>query len=226
MPHGKIRTLRQRGFGLSDRGIFPSTITIAQRALNIANRNARKIKKQEVKNVVTNITMQPISGTPTTQSLSAVAQGNDFDERIGNKIKGISIQFKLAFVTNVAVSHNIVRVMLIVAKEGTLTLTNVLETVSISGFIDQDFVQDYSIIYDQNWTLNNRPYYDTSGTPAQKFVTEVKYMKKWKDLKNLALTFTGASSSAFKDNIVYLAIICDDGSAPTVTGSCRFRFIE
>lgn len=99
-----------------------------------------------------------IDTTGIVQSISSIAQGLDYTNRIGDSIKLQRIQCKVQWVTGTTGTKTFIRTLLVRDLDGygtTPTIANVLQTVSVLSQKNYLNTDRFSVLYDEFECLNS-----------------------------------------------------------------------
>lgn len=163
--------------------------------------------------------------SPIISDLTAIAQGDTFETRDGNKIRLKSIYINLWFALPDAANYAAVRVMLLHDKQGvgtTPAITDILESTGsdaiVTSPLEKDVIARWEVMMNKEFTLDK----DNNNSRLVKRFFKV----------SIPVTYNGTTSSDVFTNPIYLVMTSSEASAassgnpPTVTGTVRMRFID
>lgn len=159
-----------------------------------------------------------IDTSGTVSSLSLIAQGLDYQNRIGDSIKLQRIEFRLRWQVGTGVA-TYVRTLLVrdLDNYGTKpTLGDVLQTVSILSPKDYLNADRFSILYDELGTLNQS---DTNSVSTFEMAHEGH-------IKYLGTTAADASNGKGSLYLMFLSNEAAGANAPTVTLHTRIYYTD
>lgn len=221
MAYGRRRRSVKRG---NQRRRRSTTMYGASRFSRYANmaytayRGVRLLKG--LVNVEKKLYTVPLTSIPTNtgvvQVLSAMAAGDDVNNRNGN-----SILAKYVLYSGTATMPNgeytqTVRFMILqdLKNEGSLpAVTDILETSNVNAPLNADSVDRFWILADKKFTLN-------SGGGESKPINVFRRL-------NFHIKYDGTSAADYDTNSIILLTISDATSAPpTITGYSRLAFYD
>ncbi len=201
-----------------------STRKIATKALEMAKENRSISEVRQRDNAAATLT----AGTAWTFIyLSGVAQGDDFNERIGRKIKAISIQLLMQLIGNTsAVLSQRMRFVLFWDKENQQADPTALEVFTADDIetfpnATPNLKKRFKILWDHTFVLGN-----LVGNGTSTLQRTEKTIKKFLRLsRTLTYATTGATVVGAAQNALFLAHVSDDGvNSPTAPIRVRFSY--
>lgn len=164
------------------------------------------INSEQKKRITTNSITPTASGS--ILNLCQIAQGDDEDNRTGNRVLLHSIYFKAVATIHASATDTYVRVIFFVDKQNdgsAPTVADVLELASVLGFLNPDNTERFGIIKDDVYHLSQDQ--GKSGT----------YMKQYIDC-NFHVDFDGTAEGDTNTNCVYMLVISTEATnTPTFT---------
>lgn len=161
-------------------------------------------------------------GTPTLQTLTAIAQGTDENNRIGNSVLLKHINIRISFIPNfTADAYNLMRYIIFVDKQQSGTPPTAAQLLTTPGNIDSPFNRNYTdrfvILKDKRLVASQ------TG-----LITSSIFQKVFKRL-NFHTRFIGTSSAnaSMGNNTVYFfAVSTQVINAPTAFIYSRINFTD
>ncbi len=177
-----------------------------QRPLN--TRQVRQVSKiinsqRILKRKLTMFNSFAVSTTGSLIEISAIAEGDDYQQRTGDIILALKASFSLAFQAGDVT--NLLRVMLVRAKFGSL---DVSQMPAIGNEADQDRMQVY---FDKHWFMDN------VGIVT---LNDVQHVKSFTNRKVPGLNIKyddTTSATAAQSNALYIYFVSDSGTAPHIS---------
>lgn len=166
------------------------------------------------------ISVQPNVTAPVILVLSALGQGIDHNDRIGNAVSWLTCQAKLSFLLGAA-GTNQCRVMLFLDK---MPDQNVVVGANVLSDVNVPIISPMNLNNNRRFKiLLNRVVSWSAGGPSA-----IRYMSFYKRTGHVT-RFTGPqlNINTVTAGSLYLAIFCSEaaGNAPTVGLSLRQRFV-
>jgi len=206
MAMGLIYPFKKRGRGR------PRKTNVAQQVRNIINKTA------EVKfhDATTSAAVTTASGF---HHATNIAEGDDYNERIGRKINLLSLLVK-GYITCITTS-DIVRVYVVYDKEPQQTqpaIADILVADGVNTFPNINNVQRFKILYDRVFNLTLQ---DGAETTQQKF-------KFYKRFKNAEISWKTDGANLPNKGGIYVYAVALNNAAATVNWSVnsRLRFTD
>lgn len=213
------------------RGRFRRRAKVSRPMRSFVHRVIDKSNEQKLNTWTASTTFASISTTPTELNFASLNQGTDIINRIGRKIKVLSVQLRAvmaAGASQVALDdpYNVIRVVLATWSGNTTTpLTSASATVS-------------SVIDSRNgFQLMRRKYVDkmvplsvasTEKGAGDGYVPKMTMLKFFKRFKNLYITYSDAGATSCTKTLV-LSMLSDSSAAPhpgCIAGYVRFTFTD
>lgn len=192
-----------------------------------ALREVRKLKKEtkpELKHKDTAIDLDPYSSNQPVSHVMQISQGDAEDERIGDKIKVISIQFKGMVKQVVSTSSTTYRTRVVIFKEKSPQgVIPAWADVFIDGSIDSlrtlTRASSYQVLFDKTYTT----IYDTTNHT----IDNVKTIKMFKKINVGNTEYSGTATSPLLNGI-YIMATSEVGVTGhmDVTGEFRVRYTD
>ncbi len=185
----------------------------------------KKLINTEKKTFTRQLTgVTPATGTAVVESIQEIAQGTDFNERIGRSIKAVSVQLKGQITIHASATFTSARYMLVQDTENrgsAITIANLLENATAaddffslrSGF--PAHMKRFKILCDQTVQL------DQTDLP----IINVECFRKL----NMHIRFngTGGTDASMGQNSIWLIMISSEATnIPTFNIQSRLRYID
>lgn len=155
------------------------------------------------------------NGSVGLYELTNIAVGPDDDDRIGNKITVKSYGLKMYFDSSPNVPFNTFRVTVVRCLQEDINANEIYDT-SVAGANNYamanrnpNFVNKYQILFDKEYTLNNKPYWDNVAG-LLKYTNVRKHITLYKKL-NHQVHFKGNASVDAQSGSIYLMLSCLEG---------------
>lgn len=215
------RRRQRRNAGDSVGRYFGDAWSLAKRTA-VGLNEIRKLINVEEKELVTSVSSTGFGTSGVISPISRVAQGTDYDERIGNSIKMQHIEVRGRIFKNTSATTSVMRVLLVRDLDGygTIpTVANILEDITIGSppLTQHNFLnrKRFSYLFDELLTLNN-----TGDSSA---VFEI-YMPHEGHIQYLGSTAAAASDGK---GSLYMLFISDEATnTPTFSFSSRIVFTD
>lgn len=165
-------------------------------------------------------TAQTITTTGSVSCLSAVAQGTTDITRIGNSILAKHLQIRYVVQSNTVSHYNALRMILFLDKQnakGTIpAASEILNGVSINGFINKDNTDRFVILKDDCITVDD---------VGDSLVTKKEFL----DLSRLHIKYDGttAAQGDLAENHIYMLLVsADPTDGPSISMNSRLVFYD
>lgn len=221
----KSRRSSRRGKQSSEQAVgkyFGDAWSLAKRTASGLNEIRRLINVEE-KVLQTDNASASFDTTGTVYSLTTIAQGTDYDERIGNSIKLISLEINARIFMNTSSGQTVYRFIVFRDLDGygtAPTTSDLLDggigtSTAPMSFVDFLRRKRFSILFDERGTLSPQ---------GERGVYVSVHMEH--DGHVLYLGTTAAAASNGKGSI-YLAVLSDETTnAPTIAFQSRVIFTD
>lgn len=183
--------------------------SLAKKAYRLAK---KAYKAPELKYNKISLTKNPVSGIGTFDNLDSTSAGTTNNQRIGDSIIAKSIHLRCKMNLNASATATQVRMLIFKWRsEFPATVTDVLETATITSFKSDDQRFQSSILYDRTYNLNtDRP--------------EIFLKKKIK--LGFRMTYIGGGTVP-NTNGVYVIFCSDEAvNTPTIDFQSRMFYID
>lgn len=182
----------------------------------------RKLINVEEKILQVSRTATACTPTGALESISTVAQGVNFTERIGNSIKMQNIEVRGRIFINASATRSIVRIILVRDLDGYGSTPNVGDIMESTGaavdcLAPHDFLnrKRFSFLYDELLTINN------TGDSSTVFEISIPH-----EGHILYLGATAAAASNGKGSLYMLFISDEATNSPTYSFYSRIVFTD
>ncbi len=215
MPYQKRYRKRRRRMPQGGGGY----LNTASKALAVAYA-VKKLINIEYKVIRTGFTTDP-SSTGSVTNLTAIAQGDDIDERDGNKIRVKYIKFSGSVTLNASASDSRVRIVVIRDNNGSTTQPAITDLyTTASGYANNQMKVStpqnnsrFTVLYDRLLIM------DAGHGLTQQF--------KWSSSLDHHVFYTGTAATDEGKGNLYLFLASNEATNdPVMAATCNVMFID
>ena len=158
------------------------------------------------------------SSTGTITHVTQIAQGDGQGNREGNSIKTTYFGFRGRCSLNASASNTFLRVMLIrdtqQQSDTTPAISDVLENVSVSSFLNPETLGRYTVLFDQTYSL------ESAGSTGSR---TIEFNKKL----NSHVRFNGSAAGDIQKGGLFLIFLSDHPTnTPGLAYEARLRYVD
>lgn len=207
------------------KGLPPRSLALSdlRKLKKKVNKNSKILASRELGRIRIAMDSTP-DATAVVQNISALAQGDDVDDRHGRKIHAVHVSAQGSILMHTTSSQTRVRMVLFRDNLGTTTapvLTDLFAdendfTDNVQRLVNEQPMKRFTVLWDKYIIINE--FFD-GATPSVSF----KFSKKL----NFDILYTGAASSnEGKNNLWFVSGSNEASNVPELTGDIVFKYSD
>ncbi|QDJ95242.1 capsid protein [Capybara virus 18_cap1_371] len=171
-----------------------------------------KSEKKQVLRATANAGIS-IQSSGVLDHVNRVDQGAGKDQRIGNKIRGRFLKFKM-ILSNNTVAGTVVRVSIVRGRTSNLAIGDA----PTNNLVQLWDIDKWQVLYDRNVGLNDMVSYNPDTVGVRNYIWEKSFRVPWEQL------FDGSSGISQTTNPVFLFLAANDSVLPSPVAYYSYAF--